>query len=33
MSDNGIQTGWQRFLERLRRLWPRRSDGRNPLST
>ena len=32
MSDKGIQTGWQRFLERLRRMWPRRGDGRNPLA-
>jgi hypothetical protein len=31
MSDNGIQTGWQRFLDRLRQLWPKRSDARNPL--
>lgn len=33
MGDNRIQTGWQRFLERLRRLWPERSDSRNPLPT
>jgi hypothetical protein len=33
MGDNGIQTGWQRFLERLRRLWPKQSDGRSPLPT
>jgi len=25
--DDGVQTGWQRFLERLRRLWPKRRDG------
>jgi hypothetical protein len=31
MSDNGIQTGWQRFLDRLRRLWPKRGDARSPL--
>jgi hypothetical protein len=25
--DNGVETGWERFLERLRRLWPKRRDG------
>ena len=26
-SDDGVEIGWRRFLERLRRLWPKRPDG------
>ena len=27
MIDDGVETGWKRFLERIRRLWPKRRDG------
>jgi hypothetical protein len=28
MGNNAVEDGWQRFLERLRRLWGRVREGR-----
>ncbi|MFI4868539.1 MAG: hypothetical protein ACHQDD_04210 [Steroidobacterales bacterium] len=27
MRSNAVKDGWQRFLDRLRRLWGQRGDG------
>jgi hypothetical protein len=27
MGNNAVKDGWQRFLERLRRLWGKPRDG------
>jgi len=27
MSDNGIEDGWQRFLDRLKKLWGKLSGS------
>lgn len=28
MRNNAVEDGWQRFLDRLRRLWGRLREGR-----
>ena len=30
MRNNAVEDGWQRFLDRLRRLWGRLRDAKSP---
>jgi hypothetical protein len=30
MPNNAVEDGWQRFLDRLRRLWGKLRDGKLP---
>jgi hypothetical protein len=30
MSDHAVETGWQRFLDRLKQLWGKLGQGHEP---